>query len=99
MTHLSPYRPRPIDTSSVRLPDDIAELAEALATNAHEVWAEQRMQDGWRYGPARDDHARLHPCLVPYHQLPDSEQQYDRRLVTETLRLILALGYEISPPH
>jgi RyR domain len=52
---------------------------------------------GGRYGLVRDDSALRHPCLVPYDQLPDAEKDYDRNLVTETLRAILILGYEIRP--
>ncbi len=91
------YQPLPIYTSATRLPDDLTQLLEALAANAHDVWAAQRLQEGWRYGPVRDDDALRHPCLVPYDQLPEAEKDYDRNLVIETLRAILVLGYEIRP--
>jgi len=91
------YEPRPIDTSGVSIPDPLVSLSEALARNAHDVWAIQRFQAGWRYGMARDDERQLHPCLVPYEELPDEEREYDRAMVRETIRSILALGYEIRP--
>lgn len=91
------YEPRPIDTSGVSLPDPLVALLEALARNAHDVWAIQRLQAGWRYGIARDDERLLHPCLVPYEELPDEEKEYDRAMVRATIRSILALGYEIRP--
>src|SRR2546425_816815 len=34
--------------------------------NAHEIWAQQRLADGWTYGPTRDDAAKRHPCLLAY---------------------------------
>jgi RyR domain len=89
-----PYTPRPVDTSKVSLAD-IQTLLEDLARNAHEIWAQKRIQDGWVYGPQRDDARRTHPCLVPYEQLPESEKEYDRVMVNETLKTILALGYRI----
>lgn len=92
------YEPRPIDTSSVELPPDLLALTERLARHAHDVWARQRLADGWRWGPQRDDDRRLHPCLVPYDELPESERRYDRNAALETLRAILALGYRILPP-
>jgi hypothetical protein len=92
------YSPRPIDTSGVALPAALQELVEELAENAHDHWAEQRMRDGWRFGPARNDERKEHPCLVPYHDLPEGEKDYDRRISTETLKAILALGYRILPP-
>lgn len=88
----------PIDTSGVEIPASLRNLTEALARHAHEVWARQRVAEGWRYGPERDDARRLHPCLVPYDELPDSERQYDRNAALETLRAVIALGYRIFPP-
>ena len=89
------YVPQPIDTSRVRLPPEIAELLEALARNAHDHWAKQRIAEGWTYGPQRDDARKKHPCLVPYEELPEGEREYDRSSARETLRTILALGYRI----
>lgn len=89
------YDPKPIDTSGVLLTDDLRSLTERLAENAHEIWAAQRMSDGWRYGPRRDDAKKEHPCMIPYGDLPDSEKEYDRKMAMETLKLIQALGYRI----
>ena len=91
-----PYEPRPIDTASVTLPHELVELTERLAENNHDVWAKQRMADGWSYGPHRDDATKKNPDLVPYSELPDSEKEYDRQAVTETLKAIIALGYRIE---
>ena len=93
------YMPQPIDTSRVELPKGIEELLERLAKNGHEVWAEQRVKDGWRYGFRRDDAHKKHPDLVPYEELPESERVYDRRVAAETLKVIAALGYRISKPR
>ncbi len=90
------YRPVPRDTSGVKLPREISELTELLASNTHENWARQRMADGWRYGPKRDDEKKEHPSLVPYEQLSESEKEYDRTTAMETVKTILALGYRIE---
>jgi hypothetical protein len=55
------YRPAPIDTRGVELPEGVERLAETLARNTHEVWARERLADGWRYGPRRDDTRRSTP--------------------------------------
>lgn len=96
MTEPESYRPRPIDTAHVTLPPRILELTERLAENAHEIWAAQRIADGWKLGPTRNDQQKEHPCLIPYNQLPESEKQYDRNAALETLKLIIALGYRIE---
>ena len=89
------YRPEPIDTSDVRLPEDLLGLVEHLAENVHEHWARQRLAEGWRLGPQRDQFRREHPCLVPYAELPEEEKRYDRQTAIETLKAIVQLGYQI----
>lgn len=90
------YQPQPIDTSPITLPQEIEPLFEKLAAHNHDVWASQRIADGWTYGPQRNDQRREHPCLVPYDQLPDSEKEYDRQTAREVLKAVLALGYRIE---
>lgn len=92
------YQPRPIDTTSVALDDDLRELTERLARNTHDVWAAERIRLGWSYGPRRDDARRQHPGLVPYDELPDTEKQFDRNTAREVLTALIALGYRIHPP-
>jgi len=92
-----PYEPRPIDTSAVALTPDILALTEQLAENAHEVWAKVRTEQGWTFGPARDDVNKKHPCLIPYADLPESEKVHDRNTAMETLKAIIALGYKVQP--
>lgn len=91
------YTPQPIDTTQVTLPPELTALTERLSENAHELWAQQRIKDGWTWGPQRDDPAKKHPCLVPYAQLPESEKEYDRVVALGVLKSILALGYRVEP--
>jgi hypothetical protein len=90
------YKPKPKDTSNVELSDDVLELMEILAENTHDIWSENRIAEGWKYGKKRDDDRKLHPCLVPYSELPESEKQYDRNTALETLKLIISLGFKIE---
>lgn len=90
------YIPSPIDTSEISLPESLDGLVEALAENVHEVWAKSRMEQGWTYGPERNDAMKQHPCLVPYGDLPEEEKDYDRGTAISTLKLITKLGYRIS---
>jgi|SRR5262245_3315760 len=92
----SSYRPRPLTTDHISLDDRLLELVELLAENAHEIWAQQRLTDGWSYGPQRSDESKRHPCLVPYSDLPESEKTYDRNAVLGTVRAVLALGFVIE---
>ena len=92
------YTPNPIDTSAVSLPVELEPLVEQMAKNVHEVWAQKRIEEGWKYGEKRDDELRLHPCLVSYEQLPEIEKEYDRSTALETLKLIIKLGFTIEKP-
>ena len=85
-----------MDTKDVRLPEELNELVEQMAKNVHEVWAQARIQQGWTWGPERNDALKHHPCLVPYEDLPESEREYDRNTSIETLKLICKLGFKIS---
>lgn len=91
------YTPAPLDTSNIVLADHITELTERLAENAHDLWAQERLRQGWHFGEKRDDAQKEHPCLVPYDVLPDSEKEFDRKTAVGSLKAILALGYRIDP--
>lgn len=92
------YTPNPIDTSHVELSEEILELTELLARNTHDVYVQQRLSEGWTYGPRRDDETKQNPTLVPYEDLPEEEKEYDRRTALETLKALLALGYRVARP-
>ena len=89
------YDPQPIDVKDFQLSSDLEELMEAIAENCHDVWARQRMDEGWTYGPNRDDDKKHSPDLVPYSDLPEKEKEYDRLMARETLKLVRGLGYKI----
>lgn len=90
------YAPQPMDTSDVRLPEELLPLIELMAKNVHEVWAKNRMDQGWTYGIERNDVLKHHPCLIPYEELPEVEKAYDRDTAVSTLKLISKLGFKIT---
>jgi RyR domain len=93
---MATYEPRPIDTSRVELDEELQQLTERLAENAHDHWARRRMAEGWTFGRVRDDAAKQHPDLVPYDQLTEAEKEYDRETAMQTLRAMIALGWRIG---
>lgn len=44
---------------------------------SHKGWTEHKLADGWVYGPTKDAEAKTHPCLVPYSELPATQQVKD----------------------
>ncbi|CCI49325.1 unnamed protein product [Albugo candida] len=90
------YRPTPIDTSDQEIPPSLLHLVDLLAENAHEVWSKGRMDEGWTYGPERDDKTKTHPCLVPYVFLSDEEKEYDINIAIETIKMLLAMKFQLK---
>ena len=66
------YNPSPIDTSQISIPEDLNLLVENLAKHNHDIWAKQRIKDGWAYGTKRDDDKKQHPDLISYEQFARS---------------------------
>jgi len=89
------YNPKPIDLSDVELTEDLNELREAIAENAHEIWAANRKAEGWSYGPERNDQLKQTPDMVPYSQLTEGEKEYDREMAMKTIKLLKKLGYDL----
>ncbi|MFO7903035.1 MAG: RyR domain-containing protein, partial [Pirellulaceae bacterium] len=75
----------------------LTDLVYTLARNNHDVWAQQRIMEGWQTGGVPDDSKKTRPDLVPYEQLSAAEKEYDRQAVETTLKSIIALGYEVKP--
>lgn len=90
------YEPYPIHLDDITLDENLSELQEAIAENAHEIWAKARTDQGWTYGPERNDQKKETPDMVPYCNLPESEKLYDREMAMQTLKLVKKLGFEIK---
>lgn len=46
------YIPQPLDLEAVNMPDALRGLIDKLAENAHNIWAVERIKEGWTYGKA-----------------------------------------------
>lgn len=96
LSNQSDYEPHPLNLDDVPIELELLELREAIAENAHEVWAKTRKDQGWSYGPERDDTKKLHPDMIPYNLLPESEKEYDRQMAINTIKLVKKLGWELK---
>ncbi|TRY83564.1 hypothetical protein DNTS_016272, partial [Danionella cerebrum] len=94
-TNSACFTPRPVDTSQVVLPPHLEKVRDRLAENTHELWATNKIEQGWCYGKMRDDNKRQHPCLVDFYKLPETERNYNLQMSTETLKTLLALGCHV----
>jgi hypothetical protein len=89
------YEPNPINVDSIPLNGDLEQLQDAIAENAHNVWAQARIKEGWTYGKEFDDAKKQDPTLMPFTALPDSEKEYDRLTAFNTIKLVKKLGFDI----
>jgi hypothetical protein len=96
MKEIKRYKPCPFDTGDIELPAGLYEKIDVIACNVHEEWAKMRLDDGWKYGPVRDDLKKTHPCLVPYEDLPESEKDYDRQTAISTVKILIHMGFHIK---
>ena len=94
ISNQSNYEPHPLNLAGIPLESELIELREAIAENAHEVWAKARKDEGWTYGPIRDDERKLHPDMLPYNLLPEGEKEYDRLMAINTIKLVKKLGWD-----
>ncbi len=90
------YKPTPLDTNAVELSEDLLQLLEKIAAHNHDIWARGRISEGWTHGAQRDDEAKTHPDLVPYDELSESEKEYDRNSVRESIKAMVALGFKVE---
>ena len=49
---------------------------------SHKKWLKARSDDGWVYGPVKNQAKKEHPCMVPYEELPEVQQYKDILFVT-----------------
>ena len=53
----------------------------------HENWLKTKLADGWKYGSVKDPENKLHPCILPFDDLPVPQKAKDHifRAIVETI--------------
>jgi hypothetical protein len=59
----------------------------------HEQWLRDKSEQGWKYGSIKDEHAKLHPCMVPYCELSIEQRAKDALFVATVFQTIEALQF------
>ena len=94
----SSFVPKPIEVSDIKLPRSYSHIMQHIAEYLHDVWAVNKIDYGWGYGVPRNDERKLHPDLIPYSQMTESQKKWDLELAEKTIQTLKALGYDIKPP-
>lgn len=92
------YKPAPLDLTHVKLNDPLEGLVEKLASNSHNVWAVERIKQGWTYGYSLDVKNKRNPRLVPFMLCDEAAKQSQRNSIRELIRTLLGYGFAIEPP-
>ena len=53
------------------------ENPQAGPDDSHNSWLKQKQDEGWKYGPIKDQEKKEHPCFVPYDELPVDQKAKD----------------------
>ncbi|XP_064343896.1 ryanodine receptor 2 isoform X12 [Camelus dromedarius] len=94
----SGYKPAPMDLSFIKLTPSQEAMVDKLAENAHNVWARDRIRQGWTYGIQQDVKNRRNPRLVPYALLDDRTKKSNKDSLREAVRTLLGYGYSLEAP-
>ena len=44
---------------------------------AHQAWFDPKLADGWVHGEVKDAEKKVHPCMLPYEELPAEQKAKD----------------------
>lgn len=44
---------------------------------SHAKWFAHKYDEGWQWGPVKDEQKKLHPCMLPYEHLPEFQKRKD----------------------
>ena len=92
------YKPAPLDLSAIELSSKMEELVDLLSENTHNLWAKERISQGWTYGLNEDSDRKRSPHLLPYMYVDEAIKIANRNTASETVRTLLVYGYVLDPP-
>jgi len=71
------------------------EEVETMAEMEHERWRDERVQQGWSYGPQRDEAKRTNPSLLPWNELPEEAREFNRDTVRRIPDMLRRSGFQV----
>jgi len=73
--------------------EDKNEMRETVGKFVHSRWVENKITNGWRYGPMVDQKERTHPALRPWEQLPREHKRIPELSDKDILEFYKKYGY------
>ncbi|CAB1342599.1 unnamed protein product, partial [Coregonus sp. 'balchen'] len=90
------FDPKPINTANISLPEKLDYISNKFAEHSHVKWSSEKVTAGWKMGESVDDEAKTHPLLKPYKSLSEKERETYRWPVKESLKSMLAMGWNME---
>jgi hypothetical protein len=79
--------------------DNYEHICTQMAKHRHEKWVRERIEDGWRYGPAMSLKNKTSPLLKPWHELSDEHKTVDRDEPEQIIKMLADNGYYVISKH
>ncbi|MFH0842417.1 MAG: SpoIIE family protein phosphatase [Bacteroidota bacterium] len=68
---------------------------ETMARVEHIRWCWDKILHGWIHGKTKDDRKKIHPSIIAYEDLSESEKEKDRELVRMIPALLQDVNYDV----
>ena len=66
-----------------------------MAIHEHNRWVQEKLEDGWTYAPVRNDDKKMHDCLVPWDELSEEVQGWDKEPCRNIISILDKMGYGV----
>ena len=95
-----PYTPHPEYVAHIKLPTEIASIADMLAENAHDTWAQERLAETEK-NKAKGNQEKTYDdsFMMPFSELPKKKRKSDYLSSLNTIKMLYKLGFTISVPE
>jgi len=67
-----------------------------MARLEHEHWCQEKTAEGWRYGTKKDSDQKTNPSILPWDELPEGEQEKNKKHIRGLPRLLARAGFQIE---
>ncbi len=89
------YEMRPLEPGKPPLKRFTESELLTMAKQEHERWMHEKIEEGWAYAPVRNDDKKLHDCLVPWDQLSEEVQGWDKEPCANIIPILGEMAYGV----
>jgi hypothetical protein len=68
-----------------------------MAPLEHERWRQEKIAEGWRYGPEKDEKLKTNPDLKAWDDLPPGEKEKNKKTIRDLPKVLAKAGFQVEP--